>query len=346
MGTQSTTVDDGLSPQERFERWRDLVGRTRVAEATSAHGDTFTAGLRLSHLGPVMLMATSFPSARFRRSERMIRTSDQELYHLTLLTAGNHLLARGRDQAVASGVGDLSLIDSSHPYDGRFFGLPSTAHEEPRVAGISIDLPISSFPVPPDRLRDLLGRRLTAREGTGAVLADFLLSLDRQAASLKPAEASRLGALVVDLTAAWVARELDDDDVLPEEARQRAVVESVRAFIRRNLHDPDLTPPVAAAAHHVSVGHLHRLFTRHSHGQTVAAYIRSQRMAKAHRDLADPALRALPIHVVAARCGLLRASDFGRAFKAAYGLTPREHRRGAPSGPAAEATESAESATQ
>ncbi|MFD9688911.1 helix-turn-helix domain-containing protein [Kitasatospora sp. NPDC059088] len=304
MGAESTAGDDGLSPRERFERWRDLVGRTRVTDTTSAHVETFTAELRMFDMGPATLMATSFPSARFRRSERMIRSSDQELYHLTLLTAGCHALERADDQRETHRVGDLCLIDSSHPYDGRFSGARSSGPADPRATGISVDLPISQLPVSPDRVRDLLGRTLSGREGTGALLADFLRGLERQAHTLEPAEAARLGTVVVDLVAAWVARELDALPALPQETRRRALMEDVHTFIRHNLHDPDLTPATVAAAHHISLSHLHHLFTRHSGGETLAASIRRQRLHKAHRDLADPALRGAPVHRIAAACGI------------------------------------------
>ncbi|WP_031064429.1 helix-turn-helix domain-containing protein [Streptomyces sp. NRRL WC-3742] len=312
--------------KERFERWRDLIGRTRAAETTSEHVDDFTAQVRRLDLGPLVLLGSSFPSARFRRTKRLIQRSDQELYHLTLLTSGVHGLRRGRDQAETFGAGDLALIDSSTPHDVHLSGEQDPGGGRSEVAAVGLDLPASLLPVPPHRLRDLLGRRLSGREGTGALLAEFLLGLDRQGAGLRPAEAGRLGAVVVDLVAALVAGELDAECALPEDARQRTLVEGVRVFIRGNLHDPGLTPPVVAAAHNISVSHLHRLFARHFPGETVAGFIRAQRMRKAHRELADPGLRDLTIRAVGVRCGMPNPSDFGRAFKAAHGLTPREHR--------------------
>ncbi|MFD5436894.1 helix-turn-helix domain-containing protein [Kitasatospora sp. NPDC127067] len=336
VGVEGVAGGDGPSAEERFEHWRDLVGRTRVCDATSAHVDSFTAQVRRVELGPVALLGTSFPSARFRRTERMVRQSDEELYHLTLLTAGGQALSRADDQRETIGVGDLTIVDSSHPYDVRCFGVGDPGQERFGAAGVGVDLPASLLPVPPDRLRDLLGRGLSRREGTGALLAEFLLGLDRRAAELTPAEACRLGTVVVDLVGAWIAGELDAVNALPQDARQRTVVESVRAFVRRHLHDPGLTPPVVAAAHHISVSHLHRLFTRHSQGETLAAFIRGQRLRKAHRDLADPALHTLSIQGVAARCGIPGACEFSRAFKAAYGLSPREHRQRALSGAARE----------
>ncbi|WP_051652651.1 helix-turn-helix transcriptional regulator [Kitasatospora cheerisanensis] len=190
-----------------------------------------------------------------------------------------------------------------------------------------MDVPVALLQVPAHRMRDLTGRRLPAREGTGALLSALLVGLDRQAAAFQPAEACRLGSVLVDLVSTWLTGILDAEAELSQEDRQRALVESSREFIRQNLHDPGLTPPVVAAAHHISVSHLHSLFTRHSDGETVAAFIRARRMDKAHRELADPALRTLPIYRIAARCGIPRAPEFTRAFKAAHGLSPREHRR-------------------
>ncbi|MGW1174649.1 helix-turn-helix domain-containing protein [Kitasatospora sp. NPDC002543] len=316
-----------MSAKDRFERWRDVLGKARECETTSAHADSFEADLRRTELGPVALMASSFPSARFRRTERMIRRSDQELYYLTLLTSGVHGLRRGRDQAETFAAGDLALIDTSTPHDVRMVGERHPEEDGPRVTALGVNLPQSLLPVPRPLVRGLLGRRLSARAGSGALLGQFLIGLDRQGAALRPTEAARLGTVVADLTAAWIAGELEAEHTLSEESRQRAMMESIRAFVRRNLHDPGLTPPAIAAAHHISVSHLHRLFTRHSGGETIAASIRRQRLARAHRDLADPALRGTPVHVVAAACGLPRAAEFSRAFKAQYGISPRECRR-------------------
>ncbi|SNT54953.1 Helix-turn-helix domain-containing protein [Asanoa hainanensis] len=83
------------------------------------------------------------------------------------------------------------------------------------------------------------------------------------------------------------------------EPNGHALVPRVKDFIRQHLHDPGLTPARIADQHHISRGYLHRLFQ--AEGETVSAYIRRNRLAGAHRDLADPALAGTPIHVVGAR---------------------------------------------
>ncbi|MBO1419626.1 AraC family transcriptional regulator [Streptomyces sp. FH025] len=318
---------------DRFDHWRDAITRTRDCAVSSADADSFAGQLQRSVLGPAVLLGTSFPSASFRRTDRMVRRSDPELIHLTLLLSGTMTMRHHTDRTEVYGPGDLLLANSSHSYESLAIGTPGTGPAEPRVEGVGIDVPASLLPIPRRQWRDLLGRKTLGQNGAGALLAEFTRGLYRQAPGLRPAEASRLGTVVVDLVAAWMACELDAERMLSPDARHRALVENVRSFIRHNLHDPDLTPAVVAAAHHVSVSYLHRLFTPESQGETVAAFIRRQRLRKAHRELADPALRGLPVQVIAARCGIPRADDFARAFKSVYGLSPRDHRRQALSGP-------------
>ncbi|MFJ9775924.1 AraC family transcriptional regulator [Kitasatospora sp. NPDC101157] len=338
MAAGSVFRGEDVSAKERFDCWRELIGRTRASEMTSVHADDFRAEMRRLELGPVTLLRSSFPPTRFRRTAAMVRRSDPGVYHLTMPLGGGLSLTRGAREGVregtrAFGPGDLYLVDSSTPYDVRAVGVRADGRREHRTEAVGIDFPVALLPLPPDRLRELLGRGFSAREGTCALLSEFLVGLDRQAAVLGPGEAARLGTVAVDLVAAWAARELEAEAALPDDARRRALVQSVRAFVRRHLHDPELSPSVIAAAHHVSVSHLHRVFSGQSgDGVTLAAWIRGQRLERARRDLADPALRTLPVHAVAARWGFPRASDFSRAFRAAYGLSPREHRQREPAG--------------
>ncbi|MER7519128.1 helix-turn-helix domain-containing protein [Streptomyces sp. NPDC126499] len=326
IGTVFRSED--VPAEDRFDCWRELTGRTRHCEAISPHAADFRAELRHMELGPVTVWKTSIPPTRFLRNAAMARRDDPELYHLTLVLDGGLAVSPDASPTALIGPRCLSVIDSSQPYDVRAYDVRSAGREQIRVVeGVAVDLPKAMLPMSPHRVRHLMGRSVPALEGTGALLADFLVGLERQAAFLQPSDGPRLGTVVRDLMAAWLAQLVEAEAALPPETRQEALVQHIRSFIQRNLHDPDLTPGVIAAAHHISLSHLHRVFTRQSGGETVAASIRAQRLAGAHRDLADPALRTTPIHAVAARWGMTRASDFTRAFRAAYGLSPKEHRQ-------------------
>ncbi|MGW3283101.1 helix-turn-helix domain-containing protein [Streptomyces sp. NPDC001002] len=326
IGTVFRSTD--VPVEHRFDYWRELMARTLAPSVvTSDHAAEYWAEQRVLRLGPMIVWPSSFLPTRYRRDTKLIRRSDPEQYQLSLVLGGGLSLDHaGRNSFY--GPGDMWVSDSSLPYDlrSRYTG------DRQAVSGVSVRFPKALLPVSPDRVRELVGRRMSAREGTSALVADFLTGLNRQSAVLDPSDAPRLGTILLDLLSVWFARPLEAEAALSPETRGRALTVRVQAFIRQNLHDPGLTPPVIAAAHHISVSYLHRLFGQQTQGETVARWIRDRRMEGARRDLADPALRDTPIHTIAARWGVPRASDFTRAFRAAYGTSPKEFRFQALSG--------------
>ncbi|MER5209157.1 helix-turn-helix domain-containing protein [Streptomyces sp. NPDC002838] len=311
---------EDVPADDRLAYWRERVGRTAATlDVTSDYAADYRAELRLLELGPVTVWSATFLPTRFLRDAQMVRQSDPEIFHLRLILGGELAFDHG-GRTDTFGPSDLYLADSSRPGDLRSYD----DGEGGLLTAVGVEVPKVLLPVPPHR--ELLGRRLSAREGIGALLKDFLTGLDRQADTVRPSDAARLGTVLLDLLSAWIAQVLETEPALPPETRNRAMAQGIRAFIRQNLHDPELTPPVIAAAHHISLSYLHRIFQEQAQGETVAAWIRRQRLEGARRDLADPALRGTPIHAIAARWGLPRASDFSRAFRTAYGISPKEHR--------------------
>lgn len=155
-------------------------------------------------------------------------------------------------------------------------------------------------------------------------MAHALLSSVTDAGCQGPADASRLGSIVVDLVSAVLARRLEAGRGVPDDAYQRTLVLQIESFIERQLGNPDLSPRTIAVHHHISVSHLHRLFR--ARGTTVARSIRQRRLERARRDLSDPALHGVPIHRIATRWGFADHATFTRAFTSLYDSSPSEHR--------------------
>jgi AraC family transcriptional activator of tynA and feaB len=87
-----------------------------------------------------------------------------------------------------------------------------------------------------------------------------------------------------------------------------------------------LSPGRTAARLGISVRLVHQLFAGRDH--TYTATLRRHRLEQARRDLADPARAALRIIDIAADNGFADVTHFHRVFRAAYGCTPAELRRG------------------
>jgi AraC-like DNA-binding protein len=99
---------------------------------------------------------------------------------------------------------------------------------------------------------------------------------------------------------------------------------AVQAWIDRHLARPDLAPETIAAANHISVRYLYRLFE--SEGTTVGRWIKVRRLEGCRRELTDPSLARYGVGAIGVRWGLLDPASFSRAFRSAYGMSPREYR--------------------
>lgn len=318
------TVFDSRSvpARERVEAWRDATAGALVRNEFSIDAAGFHATLRTAAFGAAQVTALTYASMTSRRTPRLIRQADPEMYAVGLVLRGRQGIAQART-ASELGPQDLVVYSTSRPYRADVHAGPD------RAASVVVQVPRTDVALPPDRVDRLLATRLPARGGPGCLLAGFLAQLAADTAPCGPADAHRIGGVVVDLVTAWLAHHTDTVDRTPAETRRQVLFLQVDDFIRRHLGDPGLSPAAVAAAHHISLRTLHRLFRDHAHGATAAAHIRARRLARARRDLADPALAARPIQAVAARWGFAHPPDFTRAFRTAYGSTPTDYRRAA-----------------
>ncbi|MDT3397962.1 helix-turn-helix domain-containing protein [Streptomyces sp. B1866] len=322
--TRLTTTH--LPKADRFPWWYDLTASTLVPVALhSAHAADFRATADVLELGTSRITSMTYQPMTVERTPKLIRRSDPEYYHLALTVQGTvHLSQSGRETAFRTG--DLMLYDTCRPFEGLWTAGTGT------VARIVAQIPKSLVPARPSLVDRLLATRLPDDCGFRGLLTHFLTHVTAQAHRYQPSDVPRLSGILVDLLAATVADRLDAPAILTPESRQRTRALSIHAYIGRHLGDPGLSPARVAAAHHISLRELHRIFQ--AQGATVAAYIRRQRLEATRNDLADPRLASLPVHAIAARWGFPRPGDFSRAFRAAYGMPPRDYRHAALRGPA------------
>ncbi|WP_331724242.1 helix-turn-helix domain-containing protein (plasmid) [Streptomyces longwoodensis] len=318
-----TLFDSRVLPvPDRVEAWREITACALIPNEFSIdRAAQFHASLRAADFGAAQVTALTYASMRSRRTPRLIRQSDPEMYAVGLITSGEQAIAQGRTHTPLT-VGDLVVYSTSHPYEA-FVDAPRTT-----AGSVVVQLPRTDLRLPPDRVERLLASRLSGRESTGRLLAGFLTELSAGArSSCPPAARHRLGGVLTDLITAYLAGYLDTADRTPADTRGHVLYLEILDFIRRHLGAADLSPAAVAAAHHISLRTLHRLFHDQGQGETVASYIRHRRLSHARRDLADPSLAARPVHAIAARWGFPQAPDFTRAFRAEYGTTPTEYRR-------------------
>ncbi|WUH98992.1 AraC family transcriptional regulator [Spirillospora sp. NBC_00431] len=307
--------------RDRFDAWCDLMGEMPCSYLVrSDHAADYGYTLRVARVGSVTVAHTAVPSIHAVRTPRMIRQANDGVYVLELSRRGD-IGAEQSGREVAAAVGQWIVQDSCRPHS---LWSVAQGHRSPVAVGLAV--PKSMVGLDEATVAPLLTGPLPGDSGFGGMLTDVAARILREPGGYGLADAPRLGEVLRDLVAAMFAHELNAGRLLPEETHSRALSLRIQAFALARLGDRDLTPGTIAAAHHISVGYLHRLFRRE--GRTVAGWVRTQRLERARRDLADPAQRATPVQAVAARWGFAHASDFSRAFRRAYGMSPRDYREG------------------
>ncbi|MFC6084602.1 helix-turn-helix domain-containing protein [Sphaerisporangium aureirubrum] len=318
---------DEVPVRERFDFWWEAVARSVVSvDAVSEQASDFWAEMSMVDLGVARLSRVRCAPFEARRSASMIRRSDPGLYQLSLTVRGRSGIRQLHREAALAPT-DLLLYDTSRPFHA--WVSPPRRRTGGRGRNVSDGL-ILQFPhdvlgLPSSSVERLLAVRIPGRRGVGALLRTMLWQLASRFDRPTPADLVRVSGILLDLVTALLAHELEVEAAPALRDPDQVLILRMQAFIEERLDDAALSPALVAAAHHVSLRHLHKLFQ--SQGLTVCGWIRRRRLERCRRDLADPLMDAMPIRAVAARWGFPSDSHFNRIFRTTFGEPPAAYRR-------------------
>ncbi|AGL19194.1 helix-turn-helix domain-containing protein [Actinoplanes sp. N902-109] len=261
----------------------------------------FRARIVTRELGPLRLISLDTPESACVGKERAARDGDN--LAVKVLTRGRTRIEQGRGDAEL-GPGDLVLLDPTRPY--RF---ESTASSH-----VTILLPRRELRIRPAHLDRVVGVRIDGSHGPGALVSALARESARSATGFRAGEALRSAAAVVELIAVSLEARLGDEQPAPDERLRDRII----GYIDARLADPDLSPPGVAAAHHISVRRLHKLFE--DQPLTVAALIRRRRLERCRAELTGS---GRTVTAVAARWGFSDPAHFSKLFKTTYGYNAR-----------------------
>lgn len=298
----------------RVDYWQHVLESALAPYRLRASGDTLRSQADHAQLGPLTVLDLRMSASQATRTPDLIRQSDQDMYKLDLGIRGRGRYEQeGRQNLLAPG--EFHLIDLSRPSH-------VSIGESQEVAVFMF--PRALLPVREQDLRALTTVRFAADDPHASLVASLGRELVRHLGAYGSARDERIGEAFLDLLALAVATRVDRVAAVPAESRQQAMKARVRAFIEDHLADPDLSPAMIAAAHHISVRSLHKLYEAEE--LPVSASIRHRRLERCREDLLDPNRLDRPVGAVGARWGFADAAAFSRAFRSAYGLPPGEYR--------------------
>jgi AraC-like DNA-binding protein len=316
MPDVARTLD--LPPDQRFEYWKHLLSDTFVPlEVSSPRGEAdFRGRLRGCELGSLRMIEVQAEPHTARRTSRLVKAAPAGCYKIGVQLRGTAVLVQDGREATLT-PGDFAVYDTDRPYT-----LQLTHHRM-----LVLIFPRDMLGLPQPQVAGLTAIRLPGEAGGMAALIGPFLA--QAAGLLDEADTRGLGVSVrlagnvVDLLGTVLAERLDCAPTDPDTAH-RALMLQITAFIEEHLGEADLAPAQIAAAHHISLRQLHKLF--HANGTTVAGWIRQRRLEHCGHDLRDPRCALRSVAAVGARWGYPDPAHFSRLFKATYGVGPRDFR--------------------
>ncbi len=309
MATLPTTVVDTeqMRPHERLSLWREAVATHEVILPEDRDPNRFGARGCTWHLGTALLAEVRATPQRMVRSARAVRTDHFDHYIVRLQKAGRWTGNAG-GRTVTVEPGSVVVLDMAHPGDAYM-----------------TDIANISLVVPRDTLDDMLApfdmHGLVVNNGMAALLRSHLRELAANVPRLQVSDARRVADATLGLVAACLAPSRD----AVERARaplEGALIAEIRRYVDHHLHAPDLSPQRVGAALGLSRS---TLYSACEPMGGVAAFIQQRRLRRIHAILTDPRDRRR-IAEVAEQHGFTSGAHFSRAFRRAFGYSPREAR--------------------
>jgi AraC-like DNA-binding protein len=300
---------DAYRPRDRFEAWQAALNESHLDFRLDGvrRGDAISARVHRDGLGDLSLVSCSSSPCSGERGKRQIDKPSGEYFGLLYVRRGREQVTDHAGRHLLAG-GDLLFWDSRKTQSFKV-----VEPLEKLTLLIPQALMKSSLPNAEDYAGTVLSGPLAK------LLRNSLETLADVSSSLGDRDAIAAGELAI----LGLSNALRASEGWSETTSRSTSLETVLRHIDLHLDDEELGPRTIARAANISVRYLHLLFERQ--GTTVSRWIKQRRLIRCHADISGD--RRATITRIAHRWGFGDAAQLTRAFRSAYGCTPRDLRR-------------------
>ncbi|HKY93250.1 MAG TPA: helix-turn-helix domain-containing protein [Nevskiaceae bacterium] len=308
---------DTVRPSESIPYWVDAVCQTYVTldcePLGRGSGQPFRGEIEQHGLSTVEVSVVSASPQVVVRTPALIRRSLDEYFIVSVQRRGRSRVTQD-DRCADLQPGDFTVYDSTRPY--------TLAYPE-GVDQFVLKIPRRQLAAQLPGIDARTAIKVCGRRGAGHLMLDMIETLLRDIDQVEPVSRDAVAQGLVAILSAGL-RTLDCGTSAPPSTLGAYHLQRIKRYALDHLGDPELSVRHVAAALGMSSSHLYRSFDRE--GTTLGDWIWAQRLERCRRDLADPRLAKHSVIQIAFRWGFTDASHLSRAFKRAFGMTPREFR--------------------
>ncbi|MET7354841.1 helix-turn-helix domain-containing protein [Streptomyces mirabilis] len=304
-----------FTPEARAEAVREVIANItgRVDIDFPTQGRQVQASGVTSDLGPLTVCTVRSNATQLRRTTRSVRDDLEPSIFVGLQMSGSSIVSQA-DREAPLLPGDLVLYQSTLPY---------IIADRNGIGQHFFRIPVNRLALPHALLSQISAVTLSPGDPIAGLTASHLRQLATRHSHFAGPGAEALGQPTIDLLRAVITTHLDAVH-LAKESLQSTLLLRILEYARAHLAEPGLNAVQVAAAHHMSVRRLYKVMAEG--GISLADWIRTHRLEECRNEFRRPSARLTTIETVARRWGFTDMSNFGRIFRAAYGMSPREWR--------------------
>jgi len=300
-------------PEWRSRHWHEAIASAYFPlDLEFREPDRFTGELKIWQLGDVSLSRLTSEALRYQRLSHHYLNEQEEHFLITVPTKSEIFFSQcGKD--VRCNPGGFIIERSHEPYE--FSHAEAADLWVLKIEAKALAHQIRS----PDRFCSM---EFDATNGAGGLFSDMLHLVPRRFPTMSEESRSVLGRQLSDML---ILSLKSDERTLTSGASTVRAAHLTRpeSFVRKKLDRFDLDPEMVARGCEISTRYLHELMR--DTNQTLGQWIREQRLEACRETLKDSNNRQT-VAEIAYRWGFGDHAQFSRAFKAHFGLSPKEFR--------------------
>jgi AraC-like DNA-binding protein len=265
----------------------------------------------ITELGDLTVCSGRTSAFKVERTQTLARDALEPSIFVNVQLTGSSMVVQGGREAVLH-PGGLVIYDSTAPY---------ALLNDSGMTGEFFRIPHSALAMPHNMIREACAVSLSPGHPLTSLTNDYLRRLAADPEILTIPNGDLVGHPSIELVRAVIATHLR---AVKFAADPLAATVQLRIleYARNHLSDPQLCAEQIAAAHYISVRHLYKVLAES--GISLADWIRTRRLEACRQELERTS--STTVATIARRHGFSNMSSFSRAFRAEYGLSPREWR--------------------
>ncbi|UNK40934.1 helix-turn-helix domain-containing protein (plasmid) [Shinella sp. H4-D48] len=305
-----------IGTSSRFSYWKEVLCNVYVAlESAPTSRSNFVGSVTEHPFSNVSVSKISSQRQVITRSPKGIRRDSEAYCFLNLQVKGSCRVIQA-DRETITDPGEFSIVDSTEPFVHDYFT------DEWEM--VSFKIPKAMVATKMDIRRDVVARKVSDKTPVGKIVVEYLMSIAQRPDSLEPS-ALDLNRVMLDFIELSLGQSQDPHQG-PRRTFRSGLCRSISNYVELHFANPQMSPSKAAAHFGISTRYLHMVLAEQ--GETFSQKLLKFRLGQSARNLIDR--RFATISEAAYGAGFNDLSHFSRAFRAHYGMSPREYRNAAP----------------